>query len=716
MQAGNLTYTFTITNNGPNPATSVQFTNILPANVTLVSATNSAKTVCATNGGMVVCSFPTLNVGSNITVTVVVTPLAGGTLTSEASVSSADADPLLSNNSVTITTTVNALVADLGVTLTGPTNATVGNTVVYTATITNNGPNLALGVVVTDLLQGDFSFVSGTSSGSQGNPSLAGSNAVCNLGTIAPGAGAVVTFSLASAQAATLTNVVTVSTGSTDNNLSNNSVSVVTAFSLPTPLIVAAGAKLLSPVPSGTITPGQTVNVSLLLANDGTADTTNLTATLQTNSTVAPSGLQAQNYGALFHGGPATAKTFTFTASGTNGGIVTATLQLSDGGASYPPVSFVFNVPATNTYANTNYIIIPDHGPGTPYPATIVIANAIGVVSQATATLNNFSHQFPNDVQVVLETPSGRSVVLMAGTGGGYSVTNLTLTFDDAASNSLPASSLFAFGTAQLVSGTFRPSNDGLALPFPSPAPSAPYAATLGALNGVDPNGTWTLFVFDNSPGDSGNIAGGWSLNLAIVNPVNLAADIGLSVVSPSGAIYPGQPFSITANVTNQGPAVANNVTVSNLLAPGLSFVSTSLGSYTTNANGALLFNAGSLGVGSTTNFTITLQAAAPGGYADPLTVSSDQTDVNLLDNSAQVGFQVQPLPTLSAKSVMTNGIFGLSLTLSGGSGTYNIQSSTNLNSTNWTYVTTIVLPGSFTDTNTAASPAKYYRAVLVGP
>jgi hypothetical protein len=33
-------------------------------------------------------------------------------------------------------------------------------------------------------------------------------------------------------------------------------------------------------------------------------------------------------------------------------------------------------------------------------------------------------------------------------------------------------------------------------------------------LKGVSPNGQWALYVVDDGTGDSGSIAGGWSLSL----------------------------------------------------------------------------------------------------------------------------------------------------------------------------------------------------------
>jgi uncharacterized repeat protein (TIGR01451 family) len=434
------------------------------------------------------------------------------------------------------------------------------------------------------------------------------------------------------------------------------------------------------------------------------------------NGVVSPGG--AQNYGALLHGGPAIANNFSFTASGTNGGVIIATLQLTDQGSNLPPVSFTFNLPATNTYANASGIIIPDHGPATPYPSVITVSGVTGLVNKAKVTLNNFNHQFPNDVETILVDPAGDSVVLMAGTGGGHPTTNVTLTFDDAASGSLPSSRLFASGSGQIVSGTFQPTDDGLAQPFPSPAPATPSGSALAKFIGSNPNGAWTLYVFDNSAGDSGNIAGGWSLNLATINPVNSASDLAIGVAKSVGSLYSGCSIVFTVSVTNKGPADAANVTVTDTFPAGLTFAGTSLGTSTTGAGGALIFNLGSLGAGSNTSFTVTGIAGPTGSFANIVSVTSDQTDLNLADNSAQAGFQVLTPPKLSATAGTANGAFALTLSINGPLGAYNIFATTNLNLSfgSWTLagtVTNLVGTVQFTDTNSASFPSRYYRAVV---
>lgn len=714
LEPANLTYTFTVTNTGPNPASVVQFTNVLPTNVTFVSATNSAHALCATNAnGAVYCTLTNLPAGANVTVTIVVTPNGAGTLTSVASVTGADSDPNQSNNSTTVFATVNAPVSDLAVTMTGPTNIIVGVPAVYTVSITNNGPGTALGVVMSDPLQGVLGFINGSASGSAGQPGMAGYTVVCNVGTLAPGAGATINLSLVCTQVLTFTNTVSVTTTSSDTNSANNFASIITAFQPPAPLIVASGARLISGPANGSLVPGQPVTVAFSLANIGSANTENLQATLlASNGVASPSG-QA-TYGVLVAGGASAAQNFTFTPSGINGGSVTATLQLTDGGNNLGTVSFPFNLPATNTFVNSAAIIIPDHGAAAPYPSVITVSNVPGIVSKATVTLNNFSHGFPDDVEVLLAAPSGQNVVLFAHTGGGLTVSNLVLTFDDAASTNLPVSSDYV--TAPLVSGTFRPSDYGLALPFPAPAPTAVTGSTLSAFNGVVANGDWTLYVFDNTPGDNGSIANGWTLNLSSASPVNQAADLGVSLTT-AGLNYPGIPFTVNVTVTNKGAATANNVLVSNTLPAGITLLSSTLGSTNSKSGGTTVLNIGSIPAGSAASFNIAAVAGAGGYYTGAVSVGSDQADVNTQDNVAQLGVQVQNPPKLTAKAGKTNGVLGVTLSVNGGqSGTYQIVTSTNLalKLNQWATIwTTNAGTFQFTDTNTASSPRRFYRVVF---
>jgi uncharacterized repeat protein (TIGR01451 family)/CSLREA domain-containing protein len=102
---GNVTYTLTVTNNGPDNAGLVAVRDDLPAGVTLVSASPSQGT--CSGSGPVDCALGTVPSGASATVTIVVTTSGAGTLTNKATVSAPLTDPDPENNSATQVTTVN---------------------------------------------------------------------------------------------------------------------------------------------------------------------------------------------------------------------------------------------------------------------------------------------------------------------------------------------------------------------------------------------------------------------------------------------------------------------------------------------------------------------------------------------------------------------------------------------------------------------------------
>lgn len=183
----------------------------------------------------------------------------------------------------------------------------------------------------------------------------------------------------------------------------------------------------------------------------------------------------------------------------------------------------VFAAPASAaTFTNPGAIAIndsttascgsPDQAKASAYPSQIPVSG-LGSLSDVNVTFNGFSHTSPADVRVLLVGPKGQSTQLMSDAGGGTDVSNATITFDDAATNVLPAS---------IVSGTFKPSqeNTGCAIPtstlnFPSPAPPGPYGTSLAGFNGTDPNGAWSLYVVDTFEVDTGSLSGGWGLDIA---------------------------------------------------------------------------------------------------------------------------------------------------------------------------------------------------------
>jgi uncharacterized delta-60 repeat protein/uncharacterized repeat protein (TIGR01451 family) len=101
----NMTYTLTVTNNGPDAASGVTVTDQLPPSVTFVSATPSQGS-CSESGGIVTCSLGTLGNGATATVNIVVKPTTAGTITNTASVTAFDQDPNQGNNADSENTSV----------------------------------------------------------------------------------------------------------------------------------------------------------------------------------------------------------------------------------------------------------------------------------------------------------------------------------------------------------------------------------------------------------------------------------------------------------------------------------------------------------------------------------------------------------------------------------------------------------------------------------
>lgn len=292
--------------------------------------------------------------------------------------------------------------------------------------------------------------------------------------------------------------------------------------------------------------PDETVTAQFPLQNFGTGATTNLVATLlPTGGVAAPSA--PQSYGALSPVNGAVSRPFTFVVDADCGDTVTATLQLQDGATNLGTVTYTFLVGTLPPpVANTGSVTIPNSGAATPYPSPIVVSGVTGPVTKVRATLHALSHTFPGDLDVLLVGPGGQKVMLLSDAGGGTDVNGVTLTFDDSAP-AVPAT---------IVSGTFAPTNVGTADPFPAPAPAAPYGASLSAFNGVDPNGTWQLFIVDDAGGDLGTLAGGWSLSFTAAPICNAQA---CTLTCPSTVTASSAPNQAGANVTFAAPALSGS-------------------------------------------------------------------------------------------------------------------------------------------------------------
>ena len=101
-----VTYTYTITNSGPNEASAVTAVVTLPNGMTSASATTTRGT-CAISGLVVNCTLGDVPNGASTTIAVSAsTPASGGNLQTVARTETTTTDPVLTNNQATISTTV----------------------------------------------------------------------------------------------------------------------------------------------------------------------------------------------------------------------------------------------------------------------------------------------------------------------------------------------------------------------------------------------------------------------------------------------------------------------------------------------------------------------------------------------------------------------------------------------------------------------------------
>jgi subtilisin-like proprotein convertase family protein len=274
---------------------------------------------------------------------------------------------------------------------------------------------------------------------------------------------------------------------------------------------------------NGAIDPGEVVTVNIPLQNVGTLNANNLVATLQPSANIInPSA--PETYGVVAAGGAAVTRSFTFTAGGTCGSSFAATLSLQDGTNNLGTVTVNYQLGTTlvNTggHANTNPITIPSaapaftSGPATPYPSNITVSGLTGTISNVSVTLNNLTHTFPDDLDVLLVGPNGQSVLLMSDAGGSDNASGINLTFNDSAA---PIPDQVA-----LSSGAYSPGNyggSGDAFPAPAPVNLSPDPQRLAVFNGTTPNGTWSLYIVDDGDSDVGSIQGGWSISITTSLP-----------------------------------------------------------------------------------------------------------------------------------------------------------------------------------------------------
>jgi subtilisin-like proprotein convertase family protein len=187
------------------------------------------------------------------------------------------------------------------------------------------------------------------------------------------------------------------------------------------------------------------------------------------------------------------------------------------------------NVPATGTGDVSG-------APADYYPLGLKVSNTKNqVVLGLEVRLAPLTHNYPEDLDVMLVAPNGKNVILMADAGGAADLNNAPLTFRDDAANPIP-------DNTQIFSGTYRPANYAGSDNFPFPAPVPSGATTLSTFNGMNPQGTWNLYIVDDEGGISGKFQGKFELIFTLGN----ANQSSINIPSQGAAT----PYPSTINVS----------------------------------------------------------------------------------------------------------------------------------------------------------------------
>ena len=639
-----LIYIVALTNLGPDGATGVRLVEELPPGVLLVSAAPSQGS-CSNQSGVVNCNLGAIAARGRASVLLTCRPTLLGPITNLVSVSSDQPDNNSTNNVTQNLNTVDP-VAELQISMSdAPDPVALSQAITYSIFLTNRGPNVGSNIVVSDVLPPSLQFVSAqTTHGACTNDG----NAVgCAIAEFAPGERAVVTIVATANNVGSVANTATVVGQPVDPNFLNNTATVGTL------VVPAADISVTKGRDAELVWEGDLLRYSLVVSNHGPSTATgarlldplppgvslaSLTATA--GSCTLQGGAVVCNFGELAVGASVRVSVG---ARATISGLIT---NSASGFANEQDLNPTNNVavavttvlPRSASFSDTSSVALPDVGVAPSYPLTMEVSGMTTVVERVRVTLPQFSHSYPDDLDILLVGPGGQALVLISDAGGGIAVTNIELKLDDLAVATLP-------DNGDLAAAHFRPSDfDPTPGEFPSPAPVGPYANTFATLAGTDPNGTWRLYAIDDTVKDSGVLGGGWRLDFVAGVPM---ADLAVSASVPELAAV-GSNVTVTLVISNAGVGAALGVTLTNWHGSNLVFqsaVSTQGGC--TNEEGIVRCHLGDLPVAGSAAIQVSFAVLASGIFSNSFETASASVDFERSNNVTTVSFLAENPPLI---------------------------------------------------------------------
>jgi len=214
---------------------------------------------------------------------------------------------------------------------------------------------------------------------------------------------------------------------------------------------------------------------------------------------------------------------------------------------------------AEGTFSSASPLTIPAGAPGTtsgnasPYPAAISVTGLGGVITDINVKLENIGHSHPDDLDIVVVSPRGDSVELMSDACDGTDFEDFDWTFDDQAAGLMPDNPAGACTSFFYKPSAYDAASDTWPGAFPGP-----HGTALSRFSGENANGTWYLYVTDDSGGDVGDIEGGWSITVTTGPSVAL--------IPGTGTSGPANPYPLTHLVSgDEGITTDVNVSVNGI-------------------------------------------------------------------------------------------------------------------------------------------------------
>ncbi len=612
---GQITYTQVVTNSGPSNCSTATFNEATPANTTFVSVAvvnAGGGTWTCPNSAPVACTSSSVPPGSTGTITakytVSGTATAGTIITDTATVATTSRDTSLSNNSATVNIAVaSGTQADLSVTnAASPNPVAAGNNITYTQSVTNNGPAAATTISFTDPVPANTTVVSLT--GPAGwTCSTATTPPSCTIASLAVNATANFTFvvkvSANVASGTTITETDSVSSTS-DPNSANNSATLNVQVANSADLSVTNSA---SPVP---VQAGNNITYTQVVTNAGPS-TANVTLS---------EALPANTAAVSLSGPPG------WTC---NVGILTCTNP-----------SFVAGSPATITFVVTVS--------GTATPGT-VIKDIVSVSSTAADPNLANNSATANDV---VATATQADLVVTNSASPSSVAAGANVTYTQSVQNLGPAAATTVSFTDPVPPNTTVVSLTGPA-GWTCSIATTPPSCTIGSM-AANTTANFTLVLQVNAGTPSGtnitetdtataaNIVPSLTTNSASATAVVANANSADMSITKTGAPNPvteGTPLTYTLVVTNNGPASATTVTVTDALPSVLTYLSSTVtpssqGSCS-EAGGTVTCLLGTMANAATATISILSIPGQPGVVPNTAAVTADQTDPNQANNSS---------------------------------------------------------------------------------